>query len=152
MVEQAREHITIQAPVERCLEVLTDFERYPEWASNLTSAEVVERDDLGRALVVEYKAEAMGRTTTYRLRYDYAGAPSRLAWQLESGDIQRELDGLYDLRPADEPDTTEVGYELAVDLIMPIPGFVKRRAETMILTYALDELKARVEQLASPQA
>lgn len=151
MVEQAREHITIQAPVERCLEVLTDFERYPEWASNLTSAEVVERDDEGRALVVEYKAQAMGRTTTYRLRYDYRGAPSRLSWQLESGDIQRELDGLYDLRPTDEPDTTEVSYQLSVDLIMPIPGFVKRRAETMILTYALDELKARVEQLASPQ-
>jgi hypothetical protein len=30
---------------------------------------------------------------------------------------------------------------------MPIPGFVKRRAETRILKTALDELKARVEQV-----
>ena len=32
---------------------------------------------------------------------------------------------------------------------MPIPGFVKRRAEARILKTALDELKARVEGAVS---
>lgn len=146
--EQANEQTTIEAPVEQCYEVLTDFERYPEWAGDLKESTVLERDDEGRPVVVEFRAAAMGRSTTYRLRYDYSGAPLRLGWQLEAGDIQRELDGTYELRPAaDDPSRTEVGYELSVDLIMPIPGFVKRRAETRILKTALDELKARVEQV-----
>jgi uncharacterized membrane protein len=146
MAEQAREHITIDAPVQRCFEVLTDFEAYPEWAGDLKEARVLERDEQGRALVVEFRAAAMGRSTTYRLRYDYRDAPRRLGWQLDEGDIQRELDGAYTLEPsADDPQATEVGYELSVDLIMPIPGFVKRRAEARILKTALDELKARVE-------
>lgn len=146
MAEQAKERITIDAPVLRCFEVLTDFESYPEWAGDLKEARIVERDGEGRALVVEFRAAAMGRSTTYRLRYDYSGAPHRLGWQLDEGDIQRELDGAYTLEAsADDPETTEVGYELSVDLIMPIPGFVKRRAEARILKTALDELKARVE-------
>ena len=36
-------------------------------------------------------------------------------------------------------------YELSVDLIVPIPGFVKRRAEARIIKTALLELKSRVE-------
>jgi hypothetical protein len=147
VAEQAREHTTIEAPVEQCFEALTDFERYPEWAGDLKEATIVERDDQGRALVVEFRAAAMGRSTTYRLRYDYSGAPNRLGWQLDTGDIQRELDGAYELHPsADRERATDVSYELSIDLIMPIPGFVKRRAEAKILKTALDELKARVEK------
>jgi uncharacterized membrane protein len=150
VVEQAKEHTRIEAPVEECFDTLTDFERYPDWAGDLKEAKVVERDDQGRALVVEFRAAAMGRSTTYRLRYDYEGAPNRLGWQLDAGDIQRELDGAYVLEPADGDDgATDVSYELSIDLIMPIPGFVKRRAEARILKTALDELKSRVERALS---
>ena len=62
-----------------------------------------------------------------------------------TGDLERELDGNYVLQPGADPDTTDVVYELAVDLIVPIPGFVKRRAEARIIKTALSELKARVE-------
>ena len=96
--------------------------------------------------MVEFRAAAMGRSTTYRLKYDYEGAPNRLAWELLSGDLERELDGAYLLgrRPA-RPSSTDVVYELSVDLIVPIPGFVKRRAEARIIKTALSELKSRVE-------
>jgi hypothetical protein len=153
VAEQAKEETTIEAPVEECFATLTDFERYPEWAGDLKEAKVIERDGHGRALVVEFRAAAMGRSTTYRLRYDYSDAPNRLGWQLDSGDIERELDGAYLLQPSEtDPGTTEVSYELAIDLIMPIPGFVKRRAEARILKTALDELKARVERTLAPDA
>jgi len=146
MAEQAREQTTINATVQRCFATLTDFANYPAWAGDLKQAEVVERDDEGRATVVEFRAAAMGRSTTYRLRYDYSQAPQRLAWRLESGDLQRELDGTYVLNAdEDDPDATKVDYEVSIDLIVPIPGFVKRRAEARILKTALAELKARVE-------
>jgi hypothetical protein len=150
MAEQAREQITINASVDECFATLVDFEAYPEWASDLKQAKVVEEDDEGRAVLVEYRAAAMGRSTTYRLKYDYTGAPNRLAWELNSGDLERELDGRYVLSESgQEPGGTDIVYELAVDLIVPIPGFVKRRAEARIIKTALLELKARVEG-ASP--
>src|SRR3954464_12877121 len=100
MAEQARETITIAAPVERVFDTLTDFESYPEWAGGLKAARVIERDDQGRGLEVEFRAAAMGRSTTYRLRYDYENAPRLLSWSLVEGDLESELDGFYELAPS----------------------------------------------------
>jgi uncharacterized protein YndB with AHSA1/START domain len=145
MPDKAHEQAVINAPVDAVYDALVDFERYPEWAGDLKQATIVERDAEGRALVVEFRAAAMGRSTTYRLRYDYQGAPAKLAWVLESGDLERELDGAYHLRETDDAGTTEVVYELSVDLVLPIPGFVKRRAEARIIKTALADLKALIE-------
>lgn len=148
MSEQAREQITIDASIDRCFATLIDFASYPEWAGDLKEVRVVESDDQDRATIVEFRAAAMGRSTTYQLQYDYSGAPGRLAWSLVSGDLPRELDGAYVLTAVG--DRTEVEYELAVDLVYPIPGFVKRRAEGRIIKTALSELKARVEGSPRP--
>ena len=149
MAEQARETTTIAAPLGKVFDTLVDFEAYPQWAADLKQARIVERDGEGRGLEVEYRAAAMGRSTTYRLRYDYDGSPNRLAWALVAGDLERELDGAYHLHPSpDDDSSTDIIYELSIDLIVPIPGFVKRRAEHRIIKTALDQLKQRVESLA----
>ncbi len=49
------------------------------------------------------------------------------------------------LRAGDDAGSTEVVYELSVDLVLPIPGFVKRRAEARIIKTALADLKALIE-------
>jgi uncharacterized membrane protein len=151
MSEQAKERITIEATIDRCFATLVDFASYPEWAGDLKEVHVVESDASGQATVVEFRAAAMGRSTTYQLAYDYSAAPGRLSWSLVTGDLPRELDGAYVLTPAaDGSSGTDVEYELAVDLVYPIPGFVKRRAEGRIIKTALSELKARVEGSPRP--
>ena len=40
---------------------------------------------------------------------------------------------------------TEVIYDLDVDLLVRLPGFVKRRAESKIVHAAVDDLKDRLE-------
>ena len=116
----------------------------------MKSVEVLARDDDGHAVEVRYRAAAMGRSTSYTLHYDYGDAPRQLPWKLVAGDIMRQLDGAYEFHPIDgEPDRTEVEYWLTVELIVPLPAFVKRRAESKIMHNALRELKAHVEQLPS---
>jgi uncharacterized membrane protein len=150
MADRASEHTTISAPPELCWEVACDFEAYPEWAKDVKEATIVQRDAEGRPSVVRFRAAAMGRSTTYLLGYDYAKAPERLEWRLLQGDITRKLDGSYDFRPADGDDgATDVDYELTVELVVPLPGFVKRRAESRIMHTALRDLKARVEAVAA---
>lgn len=146
MADVARQEATIACTVEELWAVLVDFERYPTWARDLKQVEVLERDADGRGVEVLFRAAAMGRSTTYALRYDHAEAPHRLPWVLVRGDIMRKLDGAYTLEalPGDEP-RTRVLYDLEVDLVIPLPGFVKNRAENKIMHTALRELQAHVE-------
>jgi uncharacterized protein YndB with AHSA1/START domain len=146
MADVARQEATIAAPVDEVWRVLVDFERYPAWAGDLKQVEVLERDAEGRGTLVLYRAAAMGRSTTYTLRYDHADAPTRVPWVLERGDIMRKLDGAYTLvADASDPGRTHVVYDLEVDLVIPLPGFIKHRAEHKIIHTALRDLQAHVE-------
>jgi hypothetical protein len=40
---------------------------------------------------------------------------------------------------------TEVTYHLEVEMKVPLPGFIKMRAQSRIMSIALRDLKARVE-------
>jgi len=142
VLDQATETETISASPQRCFDVAIDFERYPEWAHDVKEANVLERDAQGRATKVEYRASALGRSTHYTLAYDYSQAPERLSWTLAEGDIMRVIDGAYDFSA--EGGSTRVTYSLKIELIVPLPGFVKRRAEVRIL-HTLKELKTRAE-------
>ena len=147
MADQASQRAIISASPQQLFDVVTDFDRYTEWIHDLKSVEVLERDGEGRAIEVRYRAAAMGRSTSYTLRYDYTEAPRKLPWKLVSGDIMRQLDGAYEFHPVEgDGDRSDVEYWLTVELIVPLPAFVKRRAESKIMHNALRELKAHVEQ------
>ena len=149
MADRVTEHTTIAADPEVVLGVILDFPAYPAWATDLKSIEVLETDQDGRGTLVRYRAAGMGRSTSYTLGYDYSD-PSRVAWKLTDGDIVRKLDGHYEMHAA--PGGTAVTYELEAELIVPLPGFVKRRTQGRIMNSALHELKSRVEGLGGTPA
>jgi uncharacterized membrane protein len=146
MTETAHERIRVEARADRCWDVAVDFESYPEWARDVKEIKVVERDAEGRGSRVEYRVAALGKSIRYVLQYDYSGAPESFSWKLVEGDMLRSLDGTY--RFEAQGDATRVHYDLAVDLTMPLPGLVKRRAASLIMGTALKELKKQVEAVA----
>ncbi|MHB8296433.1 MAG: SRPBCC family protein [Acidimicrobiales bacterium] len=146
MTEQTCERLSVKATPDRCLEVITDFDAYPDWAADIKAVEVAERDELGRPVRVRFRAAAFGRSTTYTLAYDYSRAPQELSWRQVEGDITSKLDGAYEFDPTADGET-DVSYRLSAELKVPIPGFVKRRAEARIVTAALKELAERVTVL-----
>jgi ribosome-associated toxin RatA of RatAB toxin-antitoxin module len=143
MADQATQKMVIGASPEQIVDVLLDFEAYSRWARDIKGVIVEERDDEGRGKVVTFRAAAMGRSTSYTLRYGY-DLPNRISWELVRGDIMRRLDGAYELEPVDDGGT-HVTYHLEVEVIVPLPGFVKRRAEAKIMHTALRELRAHVQ-------
>jgi len=145
MAERATEQITIGAAPERVFDVAVDFQRYPEWAADIKEVEIEERDEDGRGTSVRYRTAAMGQSARYTLAYDYSDAPHSMAWKLTEGNIMRVLDGSYTFDASDGG--TLVTYHLEVELLIPMPGFVKRRAEAKIMGTALRELKRRVESI-----
>jgi ribosome-associated toxin RatA of RatAB toxin-antitoxin module len=143
VAEQATERMSVSASPEHCFAVAADIERYPEWAADIKEVTVHERDDAGRPLLVTFRAAAFGRSTSYTLAYDYAQAPRVLAWKLTKGDMTTKLDGCYVFDPSNGG--TDVDYHLEVELRVPIPGFIKLRAQGRIMSTALKDLKDRVE-------
>jgi hypothetical protein len=146
MADAAHDQVHIAAPVATCFAVATDFEAYPSWAGDVKHARVVERDAEGRGRRVDFRVAALGRSIRYVLDYDYAKAPEKFSWTLVEGDSLRVLEGAYTFVNAD--DGTDVGYELSVELAIPVPGLVKRRAAQRIVSTALVELKHAVEARA----
>jgi uncharacterized membrane protein len=146
MTETANERIRVEAPADRCFDVAIDFESYPEWAKDVKSAKVLATDDEGRGTRVEFRAAALGRSIRYVLEYDYAEAPDSFSWHFVEGDMLRRLDGTY--RFEAEGDSTRVHYDLAVEIGVPLPGLLKRRAAGLIMGNALKELKKQVERVA----
>jgi len=147
MTDTASERIRIEASADRCFDVAVDSESYPEWLRDVKEAKILESDAEGRGLRVEYRASALGKSIRYVLAYDYTNAPGEFSWQFVEGDMLRRLDGSYRFE-ADGPESTRVHYELAVELAMPLPGLVKRRAAGLIMGSALKELKKQVEAVA----
>lgn len=144
MADSTSERMLVNGSLERCFDVVADFERYPEWVGDLKTVDIVERDTDGRPAVVAFRAAAFGRSTSYTLEYDYSGAPGALCWVQRSGNLTNRLDGCYRFEEVDSG-TTQVTYELTAELKVPIPGFIKRRAEGHIIHAAVRDLKKRVE-------
>lgn len=149
MSDEAVEHIRIGASPERCFEVAVDFEHYPRWATDVKEVEVLARDAEGRGTTVRFAVAAMGRTLGYILDYDYAGAPTEFSWKLARSDVLTVLDGAYRFDPDPDPGAGAAGtaltYRLAVDLNLPLPGFIKRRAAGMIIQNAVKGFKRYLE-------
>lgn len=123
--------------------MIADFGAYPQWAQAMREAQVLERDEDGRARRVRFRLDAGMVKDTYVLRYDWDG-DSGVRWDLaEPGSVISAMSGGYVL--AGRGGATDVTYELTVDVRIPMPGMLKRRAEKMIIDTALKGLKTRAE-------
>jgi hypothetical protein len=148
MADAAREQIDIAATPARCFAVATAFEDYPTWTSDVKHVNVLERDALGRGRRVEFHVAGLGRRVRYVLEYDYDEAPRAFSWSMLEGDLLRALDGRYAFTP--NAVGTHVDYRLRVELAVPMPGVVKRRASGIIMGNALRDLKRALESTPRP--
>jgi carbon monoxide dehydrogenase subunit G len=135
--------IDVAAAKTDVMAVIADFAEYPQWATALRSAEVLQTGPDGRALRVRFTLDAGVIRDSYVLAYTWNG-DSQVSWQLaEPGSVIAEMTGGYLL--SDHGAGAEVNYELTVDIRIPMPGMLKRKAEKMIIDTALKGLKARAE-------
>jgi ribosome-associated toxin RatA of RatAB toxin-antitoxin module len=144
MADKTTSSIMIAMPRKAVMAVVADFAAYPEWASGVRSAQVVEPGADGRPVRVRFTLDAGIIRDTYVLRYHWDG-DAQVRWELaEQGAMISELSGTYLL--AERGDGTDVTYELAVGLRVPMIGMLRRRAEKAIIDAALKGLKSRAER------
>lgn len=143
MSDKTSSAITVAAKPAAVMEVIADFGAYPDWASGVRSAEVLELGADSRPHRVRFSLDAGPIRDTYVLAYSW-DADGAVRWELaEPGSMVTEMSGAYLL--AEDAGLTRVSYELAVGIRVPMPGLLKRRAEKTIIDTALKGLKSRVE-------
>lgn len=145
MPDESTQSITIDADPADIMNVISDFPNYPKWAGSVKKAEVVEDGPAGRPHRVAFTLDAGIVRDQYELVYEWTG-DKRVEWNLTEGQMMRAQHGCYDLR-SDGAGHTLVTYSLSVDLIIPMLGLLKRKAERVVMDTALKELKKRVESL-----
>ena len=127
------------------MDVIADIGSYPQWVSEYTETEVLETDAEGYPTIARLVLEAAVLRDTMVLAYDWPPDHRSVRWSLVSSTLLKALDGAYTL--TQNGPGTEVTYELAVDLTVPMIGLLKRKAERRLTETALKDLKRRVEDV-----
>lgn len=148
MSDAVSDRITVQAGADAVMEVIADFEAYPEWQSDIKAVEVLETDEDGWGTRVRFSVDAKIFTTTYVLGYTYLDPDTDgaygMRWRLVQGDQLKKVDGTYLLD--DQGDgTTLVTYDLEIVPAISLPKMLRRKAAQRIVDSALSGMKQRVE-------
>ena len=147
MADRTESSIVVEASPAKVLDVIADFDSYPDWTGAVKEATVLSEDDDGFPEQVHFVLDAGAIKDTYTLDYDWDfddDGTGVVTWQLDkTGQLLKAMDGSYTLTATGG--TTSVTYRLAVDVKIPMLGMLKRKAEKSIIDTALRELKKRVE-------
>ena len=138
-VTDSRE-VVIEATPDQIMDVLFDLESLTEWSSVHRKVEVLERDDAGHPSRSRQVVKLVGVSDEQELAYEVRD--DGVSWTLVSAKQQRAQDGRYTLIP--EGDSTRVRFELTVDLLAPVPGFLVKRGTKSLMETATQGLRKRV--------
>lgn len=135
--------ILIEASADEVRKVLFDIENYPTWSRTIKATKTESSDDQGRPLKIQLTIEAGMLRDKPTLEYDWSSAPERVSFSLVDADLLTQMDGTYSVKAIG--DETEVTYELATDVSMPVPKPMLEAAELSTIKAALEELKEKIE-------
>ena len=131
----------------KCLVVVLDFERYPDWARDVKQVTILERDAEGRGDEGRVPRRGARQELPVHAGVRLLGPADGVLVGARRGGRAAPARRFVPVR-AGRTTPTRVHYELAVDIAIPLPGLIKRRAAGMIMGTALKELKKAVETAA----
>ena len=142
----AERSVEIDAPLEKCYEIIADLDSTPEWQESMISIEVLERDEEGRVELADIKSDAKVKQVTNRMRFTY-DPPDGINWLQEKGDM-KSLEGEWRLESLGE-NRTRATYWIEGDpgrmLGMLLRGPAEGKVRDFLLGGAAEGLKERAE-------
>lgn len=140
--DTARRTVEVDAPVDRVRELLRDVEAQPRWIREIRTATVLEKNDDGTPAVARLTATTPVGSDEYTLAYTHG--EEAMTWSLVKGRLQTGQDGRFTWQHL-APGRTLVAYELTISHHLPLPGFVRRRVISDLVSGTLRGLKEDLE-------
>jgi uncharacterized membrane protein len=142
----AERTVEIEAPLERCYEIVADLESTPEWQDSMIAIEVLERDRQQRPTVCEITSDAKVRQVKSLYRFAHH-PPDRMSWEQEKGEL-KALTGEWRLEDLGEGRTRAI-YHLEADpgrvLGLLLRGPVEGKVKEFLTKDAAQGLKRAAE-------
>ena len=132
----------IAATPQQCYDALSDFEHVPDWQGAVRSIEVLERDEAGRGIVVQYEVDAKVKRVRYKLRQVHE-PPNRLGSEYLGGDF-RDFSGEWRFVDLGS-DRTRAELDLRIDPGRFVPGPIRSAISDAVMRRALRDLKTHFE-------
>jgi ribosome-associated toxin RatA of RatAB toxin-antitoxin module len=132
--------VVIEATPQEILDVVADIEATPSWSPQYQSAEVMDSYDDGRPRRVKMTTKAAGITDTQVIEYTWT--ENKVSWTLIRATQLKKQDASYTLTP--DGDKTKVRFDISIDLAVPMPGFILKRAMKGGTETATDGLRKQV--------
>lgn len=143
---QAQRTIVVDVPPEKLLEVINDFDSYPEFLPEVKKISVSNRT--ANSADVTYEVDVIKRIQ-YTVRVVNEGMTVR--WSLVKGDMMKKNEGSWQLRPEGEG-RTHATYSLELGLSGLIPSSITTKLAETSLPALLQNFKNRAESLARRSA
>jgi Polyketide cyclase / dehydrase and lipid transport len=115
--------VVIEATPDEIMAVLFDLESLTQWSSTHQKVDILDRDEAGHPSRSRQVVKIVGISDEQVL--DYRVHDDGVSWTLVSSKQQRAQNARYTLTP--EGDGTRVRFELTVDPLVPLPGFLIKK-------------------------
>lgn len=132
--------IVINAPPEKVFDVITQFERYPEFLPEVKRIRVLERRD--NEAKVQYEVDVV-KTIRYTI-LARSERPKRMSWTFVEGEVMKDNKGSWVLEPEGEG-RTRVTYTVEMALGPLVPKAIINTLVDSSLPRMLDAFKRRAE-------
>jgi len=132
--------IVINAPVEKVFDVISNFERYPEFLPEVKEIRTSNRQ--GDTVDVHYKVDVV-KTIRYTIRA-VQERPRRLAWTYVEGEVMKDNKGSWLLEPEGEG-KTRATYNVEMALGALVPKAIVNALVDTSLPKMLEAFKRRAE-------
>jgi len=135
------ESVAIKAPIERVFEVVSDFERYPDFLDEMEDVRVVKRTK--KSVQVAFTAKLVA-PIKYTLDMKLS-APSAIEWSLVEGDFMEGNDGSWQLTSL-EPNLTDATFSVDIRFPFWVPKSMGEGTLKSGLPKMLASFKAEAER------
>jgi coenzyme Q-binding protein COQ10 len=139
--------VVIRASPEKVFEVISDFEKYPEFLPEVKKVTVAA--GAGAAKEVTYTVDVKAKVISYTLKHT-AKPPHELSWTMVRGEMMKGNDGAWVLRPV--PEGTEATYKIDLRLGALVPSMIERKLAESSLPGLLQNFKKRIEGMTAGTA
>jgi len=136
-------NLTVNAPIEKFYEVISDVESYPEFIPEMKKIKVISMSDTDGE--VKYDLKIMGFGVSYTLKLQ-KNAPTELSWTFVKGTKMKDNTGYWKLKKIDD-NTTEAEYKVELRLGALVPKKFTDQLTKVGLPALMKQFKERAENL-----
>ena len=137
--------LEVTADAKSILDIVADFESYPEWNDEVKSVYILARYDDGRPSQLRLDTEVQGHAGTYIQAVYYPG-PAQIQTVMQQGELFSKQDQLFSV--VEMGPSSLLTVDLDVETSFAAPALMVKKLVNDALEHLAGNLKTRAEQLS----